>query len=221
MISSVVCICGSLCLKYRKSYVDLELETTLPGSKQLNRTNLVLQSVKILGNNEDNEEVNDIGETENNVNQNKTLSQDTDFKSIPFVQNIDVAQFKGMAESEYEWLKTMCIDNPLNPYRNLYKKKLERIGAGGIITSKHMEEIFKSARKISYTGALISLIAFFIIVPAVALGQTVLSKVELATWISVCQHWCLIGTILVVTIPPIQECLQIWRQYKQNKTTSK
>lgn len=117
----------------------------------------------------------------------------------------------------YEWIKTMCIDNPLNPYRNLYKDQLDEINAGQLVTTEHMQEIFKNARKLSLLGAAVSFLVFFVIIPAVALSQSLLSRTELGTWISVCQYWCLAITVLVVLVPPIQESFQIWRRMKMNK----
>lgn len=227
MISSVVCVGGSICLKYRAAFIDLEVQNFSGSSLRLKRPSIVLQSVHILEEGENDKSVNkrdrkDVAgikdmtdEDDNAVIQDKSDEDSHDLNENP--GNSKNSLFSDMQESDYEWLKTMCIDNPLNPYRNLYRKKLDKIKVGNIVTSKHMETIFKDARKISYAGAIISLITFFIFVPAVALGQTVLGAKDLAIWISVCQHWCLIGTVLVVVVPPVQECIQIWRQYSSNK----
>lgn len=117
---------------------------------------------------------------------------------------------------EIEWLKTMSIDNPLNPYRRLYRKELKEINAGRILTIHHMETIFRKTRTFSIAGVAISFAVFLVVVPAVALSQDVLTEHQLGTWISVCQHWCLLATVFVVIIPPVQEGMQIWRQYKIN-----
>ncbi|XP_045205297.2 uncharacterized protein LOC123557720 isoform X1 [Mercenaria mercenaria] len=118
---------------------------------------------------------------------------------------------------EIEWLKTMSIDNPLNPYRTIYRKELKEINADRILTIHHMEAIFRKTRLLSITGVVVSFVVFLVVVPGVALGQEVLTEIQLGTWISVCQHWCLIATVFVVIIPPLQEGIQIWRQYKKNK----
>ena len=215
MISSVVCIGGSLCLKYRKAFIDIELETN--SSKHLKNASLVLQSVHRLVETKVPELLDESDESEPAMSGDGAAKYAPKGEKNPHVAERRSLVLKDLNESDYEWLKTMCIDNPLNPYRNLYQKKLDKIKVGNIVTSKDMETIFRSARKISYTGAIISLIIFFIVVPAVALSQTVLGASELAVWISVCQHWCLIGTVLVVVVPPVQECLQIWRQYSLNK----
>ena len=117
---------------------------------------------------------------------------------------------------EREWQKTMSIDNPLSPYRELYAEELKEIDHRGLLTSKTMERIFRRAKYSTYIGAGVSFALFFVAVPAASLGQPELSLGQLSTWISVCQHWCLIATVLVVFVPPIQEGLQIWRQYRDN-----
>lgn len=119
---------------------------------------------------------------------------------------------------EVEWLKTMSIDNPLNPYRSIYKQELKSINAGRILTIHHMETIFRHTRLVSIVGVVISFAVFLIVVPSFALTQEILTEVQLGTWISVCQHWCLVATVFVVIIPPIQEGIQIWREYKKNKS---
>ena len=202
-------------MKYRKTFIDIELEST--SSKYLKNATLVLQSVHRLGETKSEELLVESDETESAISRDSTTKESQYDETTSQSPKRNKSTLNDMSEADYEWLKTMCIDNPLNPYRNLYQKKLDEINAGRIVTSKDMETIFKSARKISYTGAIISLITFVIVVPAVALGQTVLGTSQLAVWISICQHWCLIATVLVVIVPPIQECLQIWRQYSLNK----
>ena len=209
-ISSTICIGGSLCLKLTYDNVELELQTA-DGEEQ--KTNsIVLETVESFGNANKDQLYNS---DEQRKVDGKCLT-DT-FDNINPLTHQEYAKFGNLSKDDFEWLKTMCIDNPLNPYRELYRHKLDKINAGKFVTSKDMETILRSAKKISYTGAIISLITFFIVVPAVALGQTVLDKAELTTWIKICQHWCLIATVIVVVIPPIQECIQICRRYRLNK----
>lgn len=135
----------------------------------------------------------------------------------PDKQVKDPIMQKILGDFEIEWLKTMSIDNPLNPYRSIYKKELKAINAGRILTIHHMQAIFKNTRLVSFIGVIISFAVFLVVIPAIALGQEVLTEAQLGTWISVCQHWCLIATFFVVLVPPVQEGIQIWRQYQKNK----
>lgn len=120
---------------------------------------------------------------------------------------------------EYEWQKTMTIDNPLNPYRTLYEYQLQKIGVTGThVTTNNMAKIFRKAKILSTVGALISFCVFIVLIPALALSQEVLTEGQMTAWISGVQMWCLIATVLVIVIPPVQEGWQIWRQLKTNKT---
>lgn len=122
---------------------------------------------------------------------------------------------------ETEWEKTMSIDNPLNPYKTLYKDQLKQIGfTGERVTTKHLSKLFKRARIISFICAAVSFTVFIVVIPSFALSQTVLTQAQMETWVMVCQNWCLVATVLVVVIPPFQEGLQIWKQYNSNKLDS-
>ena len=134
----------------------------------------------------------------------------TETVSFPNTDDVDIL----------EWQKTMSIDNPLNPYRVLYTKEIEKSNIGSVLTSKHMEAIFTTARRISWLSAGIGALVFLGIVPITALTQDILSLRELDIWISACQYWCLLGTFFVVLVPPIQEGFQIYRQFRKNKTVT-
>ena len=119
-----------------------------------------------------------------------------------------------------EWLKTMSIDNPLNPYRTIYQEELKAVDAGPVITAETMARIFQGAQKVSYIGGTLSIILFLVVIPAVALSYEVLTLEQFNSWLSVCQIWCLICTVFVVLFPPIEEGIQIWRKYKENREKS-
>ena len=122
-------------------------------------------------------------------------------------------------DGELEWQKTMSIDNPLYPFRNLYREQLKRIGIStDHITTRHLSKLFKRARFISGICALGSFVVFIVVIPLFALSQTILSQAQMETWILVCQYWCFIATFLVVVVPPVQEGLLIWRKYKANQS---
>lgn len=119
---------------------------------------------------------------------------------------------------EIEWQKTMSIDNPLHPYKTLYEEELRAIDAWNKpLTTHHMERLFRPAMRTSGIIAGISFAVFLVIIPALALSVEVLTAAQLGTWISVCQHWCLVVTVFVVLVPPVQEGAQIWRQYRHNR----
>ena len=115
-----------------------------------------------------------------------------------------------------EWLKTMSIDNPINPYRTIYQEELKAVAAGPIITAETMARIFQGAQKVTYIGGTISIILFLVVIPAVALSYEVLTLEQFNVLVSICQIWCMICTVFVVLFPPIEEGIQIWRKYKEN-----
>ena len=134
-----------------------------------------------------------------------------------FIVSLCTHKIKTAEDADKEWAKTMSIDNPLNPYRAIYREELEAVDAGPIITAETMARIFRGAQKVAYIGGSLSIILFIVVIPAVALSYGVLTQDQFDVWLSVCQIWCLICTVLVVLLPPIEEGVQIWQQYKRNK----
>lgn len=126
-------------------------------------------------------------------------------------------KIKNREDVAKEWAKTMSLDNPLNPFRVLYQKELEAIEAGPIITEDTMEKIFRGAQRVAIIGGSLSLVLFLVVIPAFALSYDVLNQNQFEVWLSVCHIWCLICTVFTVLIPPIEEVVQIRRQYRSNK----
>ncbi|XP_053398879.1 uncharacterized protein LOC128556922 [Mercenaria mercenaria] len=124
------------------------------------------------------------------------------------------------ADVEREWAKTINIDNPLNPFRQVYEEELKEVDAGTLITAKTMDTVFRKARIYAAVGGVISLIIFLVIIPAIALSFEVLNFDQFSTWMKTFQIYCFICTFIVVVLPPVEECLQIWRRFKRNESAS-
>ena len=137
--------------------------------------------------------------------------------TVCIVTSLCTTKVKSREDEAHEWAKTMSIDNPLNPYRAVYAEELDAINAGPVVTSETMARIFRRTKRWSYVAGGLSLALFLIVIPAVALSYEVLNFEQFDTWLSVCQIWCFVATALVVLIPPIQEVVQICRQYQKNK----
>ena len=120
-------------------------------------------------------------------------------------------------EKSVEWDKTINIDNPLNPFRLVYKEELDAIAAGPVITAKVMEKLFRKSKFVAIIGAVISLVIFLVILPAIALSFDILTFEQFSAWLTFFQVWVFVGLVLVVVVPPIEEGLQIWRKYQENK----
>lgn len=133
-------------------------------------------------------------------------------------KNADIETENTQHDQDDEWQKTICIDNPLNPFTELYKNELQSVCApGNIITTKHLSKIFRRARILSSICAIVSFCVFIVILPALALSQEVLTESQMHAWISISQYWCLIATVLVIVIPPLEEGRQILNQLRANK----
>ena len=117
---------------------------------------------------------------------------------------------------EKEWSKTMNIDNPLHPVRALYRKELDAINAGPIITSDTMAQIFRIPQRVAFIGGGICIAIFLIIIPAIALSFEILTQSEFNAWLSTFQIYCIVCTVFVVLCPPVQEAMQIWNRYRKN-----
>ena len=137
--------------------------------------------------------------------------------TLCFIVSLCTHKVKTEEDALNEWSKTMSIDNPLTPYRAIYREELAAVDAGPIITAETMGRIFQGAQKVAYIGGSLSVILFIVVIPAVALSYEVLTQEQFTSWLSVCQIWCFICTVFVVVFPPIEEGIQIWRQYKSNK----
>ena len=123
-------------------------------------------------------------------------------------------------EKTAEWDKTINIDNPLNPFRLVYKEELDAIAAGPVITAKVMEKLFRRSKIVGIIGVVVTLIIFLVILPAIALSFETLSFEQFSGWVIFFQAWVFVGFALVVVVPPIEEGLQIWRKYQENKAMS-
>lgn len=133
------------------------------------------------------------------------------------VLSLRTTNIKSKKDEENEWQKTISINNPLNPWQNIYKEELKRYEPGTDITQKHMGEIFSLSRKVAYIGGGICLFVMIILMPTILLTFDTLSYDNFSGWITFNHIWCVCGALFAILAPPIQECRQIWRQYKQNK----
>ena len=125
------------------------------------------------------------------------------------------------ADAEREWAKTVNLDNPLNPFSQVYEKELKAANVGTNITAKTMDTVFRKARIYAAVGGVISLVIFLVVIPAIALSFETLSFDQFSSWMKTFQIYCFICTVIVVVLPPVEECLQIWRKFKRNTANLK
>lgn len=116
-----------------------------------------------------------------------------------------------------EWMKTISISNPLNPWKRIYKDELKDFGPDIEITYKQMSAIFLPAKRTAYIGGTRGFCLFMFVLPGTLLSFDTLSCDNFLGWLRFNHIWCLLGGIFAIFKPPIEECLQIYRQYKLNK----
>lgn len=124
-------------------------------------------------------------------------------------------------DSEREWEKTVSIDNPLNSWKRIYKEELSFVPMGTRITSQHMSQIFRNARLVAYIGGGFSLLLFIAILPGIMLGFEVLSYSQFTGFVTFTQVWCMIAAAFAILAPPVEEIIQILREYRKNKKERK
>ncbi|VDI41963.1 Hypothetical predicted protein [Mytilus galloprovincialis] len=127
---------------------------------------------------------------------------------------------KTQKDAERVWDKTLSIDNPLNPWRNVYKEELANIDVSEDtkVNTTHMTKIFRSARILAIVGGLISFVIFGVVIPANVLSLEVLTYHQFSSWSFACQIWVMIAAAFAIVVPPIEEIVQIVRYYARNKS---
>ncbi|XP_063435640.1 uncharacterized protein LOC134716559 [Mytilus trossulus] len=127
---------------------------------------------------------------------------------------------KTKQDTERVWDRTLSIDNPLNPWRNVYKEELANINVPEDIKvdTIHMTKIFRSTRILAVVGGLISFVIFGVVIPANVLSLEVLTFDQFSSWTFACQIWVMIAATFAIVVPPVEEILQIVRYYNRNKS---
>lgn len=120
-------------------------------------------------------------------------------------------------DTEKEWKKTFSIDNPLNPWKRVYKEELAEIKVGKSITADHMSKIFRKSKYIAYIGGAIGLSIFLVVLPGVMLSFGILTFNQFSNWILFFQVWVICGACFAIFVPPFEEIVQIWKQYRKNE----
>lgn len=124
------------------------------------------------------------------------------------------------AQADFEWIKTMSIDNPLSPWVNTYRRRLPRAcnkNDETILSAKDMGKVFRTARLLAYIGGLILISVLVGVIPGVMATFNVLDLSEFSGWIIFCQSCAIIGATFVILAPPCQEVLKNVKQYKRKK----
>merc|ERR1712073_227634 len=110
-------------------------------------------------------------------------------------------------EIEAEWEKTRDIDNPLNPWVQVYKGEL-KLEEGTNDCDRPLLDIvirkFRAAKLTAYVAGFLFTILFVC-----------------AVWTTLSRGWAFIATAFIILVPLIQEVNAIWRQHKDNQKETK
>ncbi|KAK3100027.1 hypothetical protein FSP39_013645 [Pinctada imbricata] len=137
--------------------------------------------------------------------------------SVTLIVSMVTNKVKSEEDVQAEWEKTISIDNPLNPWRQLYSEELSQFPPNTRINVQHMAKIFKNARYVAYIGGIVCIILFIAVLPGISLSFDVLSFSQFSGWLDFSYIICMIAAVFVVIAPPVEEIIQICRQYQRGK----
>merc|ERR1719414_2135480 len=122
-------------------------------------------------------------------------------------------------EIEAEWEKTRDIDNPLNPWVQVYKGEL-KLEEGAHFHDRPPLDIvirkFRAAKLTAYIAGLLFTILFVCIWPGSMLSIDVMDIYGFLVWTTLSRGWAFIAATFIILVPLIQEIHAIWRQYNNN-----
>merc|ERR1712012_208695 len=122
-------------------------------------------------------------------------------------------------EIEAEWEKTRDIDNPLNPWVQVYKGEL-KLEEGTNYSDRPPLDIvirkFRAAKLTAYVAGLLFTILFVCVWPGSMLSIDVMDWYGFAVWTTLSRGWAFIAATFIILVPLIQEVHAIWRQHNNN-----
>merc|ERR1712226_1784232 len=124
---------------------------------------------------------------------------------------------------EAEWEKTRDIDNPLNPWVQVYKGELQ-LEEGAHFHDRPALDIvirkFRAAKLTAYVAGLFFTVLFVCIWPGSMLSVDVMEGFGFAVWTTLSRGWAFVAAAFIIIIPLVQEIHAIHRQYKLNQQMS-
>lgn len=128
---------------------------------------------------------------------------------------------KTTEEAIREWTKLRDIDNPLHPWSQLYVEDIPGLAPGEKPSQEKLDGVFRKARIAAYIGGAVTFALVVIIVPSVMLSLNVLTMNEFKVWTHVLQIFCFSMAAIVIIVAPVEEVMQICRQYNANKASQR
>lgn len=123
-------------------------------------------------------------------------------------------------EIEAEWEKTRDIDNPLNPWVQVYRGEL-KLEEGAFFHDRPALDIvikkFRTAKLTAYIAGLLFTVLFVCVWPGSMLSIDVMTNFGFLAWTTLSRGWAFVAATFIILVPLVQEVLAIWRQHKLNK----
>ena len=113
-----------------------------------------------------------------------------------------------------EWEKLISIDNPLNPWEQLYSDELSKFPSISLMKVDIMSKVFRQARCFSLGIGGICIALFLVVLPAIVASFGVLLQDQFTGWLKFVFVICILGMVFVVFVPPIEEVVQIVHAYR-------
>merc|ERR1711935_954883 len=129
------------------------------------------------------------------------------------------AGFPAQACQHQEWEKTRDIDNPLNPWVQVYKGELKLEEGANYCDRPPLDIVikkFRAAKLTAYVAGLLFTILFVCIWPGSMLSFDVMDGYGFAVWTFLSRGWAFIAATFIILVPLIQEIYAIWRQHTNN-----
>merc|ERR1711988_583087 len=127
-------------------------------------------------------------------------------------------------EIEAEWEKTRDIDNPLNPWVQVYKGELKLEEGTNDCDRPPLDIVirkFRAAKLTAYVAGFLFTILFVCVWPGSMFSIDVMDWFGFAVWTTLSRGWAFIATAFIILVPLIQEVNAIWQQYKDNQKETK
>lgn len=76
--------------------------------------------------------------------------------------------------------------------------------------------MFRKAKLIAYIGGVISILLFICVIPGAMALLHVMSEAQFRGWVMALQIWCLLATVIVIVVVPLEEVTLIVAHMRRN-----
>ena len=132
--------------------------------------------------------------------------------------SLQTTQVRTADDVTREWEKLISIDNPLNPWEQLYSDELSMFPSTSLMKVDIMSNVFRQARSLSLGIGGICITLFLVVLPVIVVSFGVLSQDQFSGWLRFVFIICIFGMVFVVFVPPIEEVVQIYHAYRGRQT---